>query len=144
MPCAEFKSPLISQAITGSLLLCAINGIGFWFTTFSIERWIARSAATVDAIYLTTVKPWYQRGCINSVEWYDPTVRNNIIFCTNLAIFQRNDGRATREAIVHVLRGPSGIRVVTIRALDTELGQQDLAAMRISALRAEGQFPASQ
>jgi hypothetical protein len=138
------KAPLISQAITGSLLVCTLNGFTFLGATSSIERWIARSTAKADTLYLTTVKNGYQRGCVNSVEWYEPTVKNNVIFCTNLAIFQRSDGRTPREAIAHVLRGPYGIRVVTIRALDTDLGQEDLAAMRSGALGAVNQPAASQ
>jgi len=138
------KAPLISQAITGSLLVGALNGFTFLGTTSSIEQWIARSTAKADAIYLTTVRPWYEKGCVNSVEWYEPTLKNNVIFCTNLAIFRRNDGRTSREAIAHVLRGPSGIRVVTIRALDTDLGQKDLAAMRSAALGADRQRSVSQ
>jgi hypothetical protein len=133
------NAPLISQAIAGSLVASVLNGVTYLGATSSIGGWIARSTANADAIYLTTVKHQYSKTCANDVEWYEPTLERDVSFCTNLAIFTENDRRTSREAIAHVLRGPSGIRIVTIRALDTELGQEDLVAMRSAARAADNQ-----
>ena len=116
----------------GGLLLLVFAYLVFtgWMLTDAGERLIVRTTSHESRYYLTSARPMSRR-CQNPVTWYDRQVDGMVFTCSTFSLFnfpaERNARRAT---IVHVLSGPYGIRVLSIHAIDSFFGQQDLEAMK--------------
>jgi type IV secretory pathway VirB2 component (pilin) len=121
----------ISKFLCFVVLFMGISFCCFWLLTRDIAALVANATAKADSFYLTDVSPWNPPKRCAGVEWYEPTVGDTVTFFPTFPLFARSDSaRLTRAAIVHILRGPSGIRILTVHALDTEFGQRDIATMR--------------
>ncbi|WP_233828741.1 hypothetical protein [Paraburkholderia sp. ZP32-5] len=93
------------------------------------ERLLVRATSHEDRYYLTSAQPM-SRKCSNPVTWYDRQVDDMVFTCSTFALFDHPAASyARRASIVHVLTGPYGIRVLSIHAVDSFFGQQDLKAM---------------
>jgi hypothetical protein len=125
---------LPSQIIAFILVFGALNCLTFLLLATEVEKLVVKSSAKTDVFYAETVRPIYRRGCANAVTWPDPIVRGNVTACLSAPLFPKYSGPTNQQAIVHALRGPSGIRVLTVHALNSQLGQEDLAAMRTTQI----------
>lgn len=95
------------------------------------ERLLVRATSNESRYYLTYAQSTTLRGCKNPVYWYDPQVAGSVTVCSTFPLFDRSTGwNVRRLAIVYVLTGPYGIRVLSIHALDSFFGQQDWEAMK--------------
>jgi len=94
------------------------------------ERLLVRTTSHESRYYLTSAQPM-SRKCQNPVTWYDRQVDGMVFSCSTFALFNYPaDWNARRASIVHVLTGPYGIRVLSIHAIDSFFGQQDLEAVK--------------
>ncbi|WP_322029378.1 hypothetical protein [Paraburkholderia sp. J76] len=94
------------------------------------ERLLVRTTSHESRYYLISAQPM-SRKCQNPVTWFDRQVDGMVFACSTFALFDYPaDWNARRASIVHVLAGPYGIRVLSIHAIDSFFGQQDLKAMK--------------
>jgi hypothetical protein len=101
-----------------------------WMLTDAGERLLVRVTSHESRYYLTSAQPML-RKCQHPVTWYDRQVDGMVFTCSTFALFNYPaDWNARRASIVHVLTGPYGIRVLSIHAIDSFFGQQDLKAMK--------------
>ena len=118
------------QLIGFLLLVFAYLVFSGWILTDAGERLLVRTTCHESRYYLTSAQPM-SRKCQNPVSWYDRQVDGMVFTCSTFALFNYPAGWNSRRAsIVHVLTGPYGIRVLTIHAIDSFFGQQDLEAMK--------------
>jgi len=118
------------QMIGFLLLVFAYLVFSGWMLTDAGERLLVRTTSHESRYYLTSAQPM-SRKCQNPVTWYDRQVDDMVFSCSTFALFNYPiDLNARRAAIVHVLTGPYGIRVLSIHAIDSFFGQQDLKAMK--------------
>ena len=118
------------QTVGGLLFLFAYLFFSGWMLTDAGERLLVRTTSHESRYYLTSAQPM-SRKCQNPVRWYDRQVEGMIFTCSKFALFDYPvDPRARRASIVHVLTGPYGIRVLSIHAIDSFWGQQDLNSMK--------------
>ncbi|WP_345817700.1 hypothetical protein AAGS40_30340 (plasmid) [Paraburkholderia sp. PREW-6R] len=112
------------------LLIFAYLVFAGWMLADAGERLLVRTTSHESRYYLTSAQPM-SRKCQNPVTWYDHQVDGMVFTCSTFALFNYPaDSNARRASIVHVLTGPYGIRVLSIHAVDSYFGQQDLAAMK--------------
>ena len=112
------------------LLVFAYLVFAGWMLTDAGERLLVRTTSHENRYYLTSAQPM-SRKCQNPVTWYDRQVNGMVFTCSTFALFNYPaDRNARRASIAHVLSGPYGIRVLSIHAIDSFFGQQDLEAMR--------------
>ncbi|SDR49460.1 hypothetical protein SAMN05443245_6417 [Paraburkholderia fungorum] len=118
------------QLIAFLFLVFAYLVFSGWMLTDASERLLVRTTSHESRYYLTSAQP-ISRKCPNSVTWYDRQVDGMVFTCPTFALFNYPaDWNARRASIVHVLTGPYGIRVLSIHAIDSFFGQQDLEAMK--------------
>jgi hypothetical protein len=120
-----------SRQLIGFLLLVfAYFVFAGWVLTDAGERLLVRTTSHESRYYLTSAQPM-SRKCQNPVTWYDRQVDDMVFTCSTFALFNYPaDWNARRASIVHVMTGPYGIRVLSIHAIDSFFGQQDLKAMK--------------
>jgi cytochrome b561 len=112
------------------LLVFAYLVFSGWMLTDAGERLLVRTTSHESRYYLTSAQPM-SRKCQNPVTWYDRQVDGMVFTCSTFALFNYPaDWNARRASIVHVMTGPYGIRVLSIHAIDSFFGQQDLKAMK--------------
>ncbi|ALK33671.1 hypothetical protein [Burkholderia plantarii] len=121
---------LPSQVIVFVLVFGALNCLTFCFLIGDIEALVVRLSAKRDVFYEETVKETYQKGCGNAVEWIDSFVGGSVTVCLTSPLFTKHGGPISRLSIVHSLRGPFGIRVLTVHAVDSEPGRVDFSQMQ--------------
>lgn len=121
---------LPSQIIVFVLVFGALNCLPFWLLVDDVEALVVRLSAKRDVFYEETVKAAYQKGCGNAVEWLDSFVGGNVTVCLTSPLFPKYGGPISKLSIVHSLRGPLGIRVLTVHAVDSEPGRIDLSLMQ--------------
>ncbi|MCM2509260.1 hypothetical protein NDN94_26705, partial [Burkholderia glumae] len=107
-----------------------LNCLTFSMLTGDIEALAVRLSAKKDVFYEETVQATYQKGCSNAVEWLDSFVGGNVTVCLTSPLFPQYGGPISRLSIVHSLRGPLGIRVLTVHAVDSEPGRIDISQMQ--------------
>lgn len=118
------------QLIGFLLLVFAYLAFAGWMLTDAGERLLVRTTSHENRYYLTSAQPM-ARKCPNPVTWYDRQVNDMVFTCSTFALFNHSaDWNARRASIVHVLNGPYGVRVLSIHAIDSFFGQQDLKAMK--------------
>ncbi|WP_246797850.1 hypothetical protein [Burkholderia perseverans] len=123
---------LPSQIIVFVLAFGALNCLPFWLLVTDVETLVVRSSAKTDVFYEETVKATYQKGCGNAVTWLDSFVGGNVTVCLTSPLFPKYGGPISRLSVVHSLRGPLGIRVLTVHAVDSEAGRIDLSVVQTS------------
>ncbi|MCA8000346.1 hypothetical protein [Burkholderia metallica] len=127
------SSMRVSKRQLIALLLLVFTYLFFsgWMLTDAGERLLVRATSHESRYYLTSAQPM-SRKCQNPVTWYDRQVDGMVFTCSTFALFNYPaDWNARRASIVHVLNGPYGIRVLSIHAIDSFFGQQDLKAMEV-------------
>ncbi len=112
------------------VVLAALNCLTFSMLTGDIEALAVRLSAKKDVFYEETVQATYQKGCSNAVKWLDSFVGGNVTVCLTSPLFPQYGGPISRLSIVHSLRGPLGIRVLTVHAVDSEPGRIDISQMQ--------------
>jgi hypothetical protein len=119
------------RQLIGFLLLVFVYLVfSGWMLTDAGERLLVRTTSHESRYYLTSAQPM-SRKCQNPVTWYDRQVDGMVFTCSTFALFNYPaDWNARRASIVHVMTGPYGIRVLSIHAIDSFFGQQDLKAMK--------------
>ncbi|MDN7591463.1 hypothetical protein [Burkholderia seminalis] len=121
----------ISRRQWTGLLLLAFAYLVFssCMLTDAAERLLVRTTSHESRYYLTSAQPM-SRKCQNPVTWYDRQVDGMVFTCSTFALFDYPaDWHARRASIAHVLTGPYGVRVLSIHAIDSFFGRQDLKAM---------------
>ena len=130
------KQPNSNRRIGSRQLICLLFFVfaylvfAGWMLMDAGERLLVRTTAHESRYYLTSAQPM-SRKCQNPVTWYDHQVDDMVFTCSSFALFSYPaDWNARRASIVHVLTGPYGVRVLSIHAIDSFFGQQDLKAMK--------------
>lgn len=128
---ANSNRQIRSRQLIGFLLFVfSYFAFAGWMLTDAGERLLVRTTSHESRYYLTSAQPMARR-CQNPVTWYDRQVDDMVFACSTFALFNHPaDWNARRASIVHVLSGPYGIRVLSIHAVDSSFGQQDLKAMK--------------
>ncbi|WP_414441214.1 hypothetical protein [Burkholderia sp. 22PA0106] len=120
---------LPSQIVALILTFGTLNCLAFWLLATGVETLVVRLSAKTDMYYEATVESTYRKGCTNAVQWLDPVVSRNVTVCLTSPLFPKHGGPISRLSIVHSLRGPLGMRVLTVHAVDSEPGRIDLSLM---------------
>ncbi len=119
----------MGKGLFGLLILGAYAFFSCFMFVNAIERLLVRTTAHDSRFYLTSAWPLHTRGC-NRVAWYEQKVDETIDTCPTFPLFNNDAGRDGRRAsVVHVLGGAYGVRVLSVHALDSSFGRQDLSAM---------------
>jgi hypothetical protein len=123
------KAISASQRLAGILILFVYLFLADWMLASAAQRALVRFTSHESRFYLTSAQPVLSRKC-NAATWYDREVDGMVDACATFALFSRPvDPAARRASVVHVLAGPYGVRVLSIHALDSYFGQEDLRSM---------------
>ncbi|MDR3413120.1 MAG: hypothetical protein P4L87_19565 [Formivibrio sp.] len=136
--CRSMRNQQTTQrAISARTLLFLFLALGIYnvfacgLLADTVERLIVHETSHDNRFYLTSAQRWISsRGCSTGVSWYDREINGIVHTCSTFALFDHTDGTdARRASIAHTLTGEYGVRVVSIHAIDSFFGQQDLQQM---------------